>query len=98
MAEQYPIVCIYDTLFMRSSTAEHLGHLHLLAVENNADMNLGCHLQGIFRVCSVSPGLLILRVPPGKGYTSFSFFLSHYFFKIQSNAQWCVGVKYLLTE
>ena len=44
MAEEYYVVCIYYIFFFYSSVDEHLDCFHVLAVLDNAAMNIGVHV------------------------------------------------------
>ena len=44
MAEEYYVVCIYHIFFIYSSVDEHLDCFHVLAVVDNAAMNIGVHV------------------------------------------------------
>jgi len=46
------LLCIYHTLFTRSSVDGHLGCLHLLAVVTHTAVNLGGHTTKDFAVFS----------------------------------------------
>ena len=39
------LLCIYTTFFIHSSCNGPLGYLHVLAIINNADVNIGVHLS-----------------------------------------------------
>jgi len=44
MDEEYYVVYIYHIFFIYSSVDEHLGCVHILAVVDNAAMNIGVHV------------------------------------------------------
>ena len=44
-AKQYSIACIYHILFVHLSVHEHLGFFYLLAIVNNAAMNISVQIS-----------------------------------------------------
>ena len=44
MAESYSIVYMFHTFFIQLSVDRHLGCFHVLAVINNAVMNIGLYI------------------------------------------------------
>lgn len=66
-------MCIYHILFIiiifLDSSDRHLGCFHLFDTENNTAMNVDCYihlLMGVLGVYSISLGVSMLGVPPGK--------------------------------
>ena len=64
MAE-YSTVFIYHNFFIHSSFGGHLGCFHVLAIVNNAAVNMGVHIS--FRVSVFCFGFGFLDICPGVG-------------------------------
>ena len=52
MAEWYSIVKRYHIFFIHSSTDEHLGYFHVLAIVKSAIINIRVHVEALKKIPS----------------------------------------------